>query len=691
MSSRFRTVGVHAQPYQSTFDDSPSLSRRRPTLLTEWETNTDAELEHGTFGLKTKLKDFIQPEHFDNWGHQELYKEGSNPSNEEVYSIQRGEEEGYQEDYPEEGYPEEGYSEEAYPEEGSQEEGYPEESPSQEYPEEYYPSDYYPLQPGGFGPYQRSGRKVSFNMPSWKQPDDDEPDYSRFESAIDDTREQVARFETADYAPGEDYEYYEEEEEEEMEDESAADQPEEEVDPYSETEEDSYVADDISPFTEEQILERVYIEPVPGKGRCAFATRDYTAGSVIYVESPTCVAIPSLAPDYWEILERMNEEAPFSYPPVWQLAALYSLTRMSEEDQGILLNKWVADPDKEPSEDALRVCNEFELGEDAPRLYERFLQVWRFNSFGHHVENDGLVLYSYISMCAHDCGASASWHYGENDAFVLRARRFIPQGGEITISYIGDEDLIRSTHIRRERLSGWMFKCGCNRCSSPIDNCRGFRCPSCGVGTVFVKTETDPLTERSLVVDVNSQPCTSCGAPMKKSMLDKYVGFEQAYISRLDDCEIDDVPDMEAVYAEAQRVFAQHWVMYQLDQMLAEGYKRIKAYSAATMHNQKRINYLTAVSPHPSYTLAWLYESLGDPIVDEEKSGRADPATRAFRRNLAAGAYESAMNMLYVLCGWEHEYTDTAYTKLSGVLNWNVDNDTDVDNADVDNEGDLEE
>lgn len=51
-------------------------------------------------------------------------------------------------------------------------------------------------------------------------------------------------------------------------------------------------------------------------------------------------------------------------------------------------------------------------------------------------------------MLAHDCAASACWHYGEMDAFVLRARQYIKKGDEITISYVGDDDLFKSTNSK---------------------------------------------------------------------------------------------------------------------------------------------------------------------------------------------------------------------------------------------------
>lgn len=49
-------------------------------------------------------------------------------------------------------------------------------------------------------------------------------------------------------------------------------------------------------------------------------------------------------------------------------------------------------------------------------------------------------------MLAHDCAATACWHYAEEDAFVLRARLYIKKGQEITISYVGDDDLFKSTN-----------------------------------------------------------------------------------------------------------------------------------------------------------------------------------------------------------------------------------------------------
>lgn len=272
--------------------------------------------------------------------------------------------------------------------------------------------------------------------------------------------------------------------EEAVEEEEAELQPEDLQDGAADA--DGSQGESLKPFSRREIERRVQVRTVEGKGRCLYTRGPRKPGEIIFVEQPLLVAVPALNAPLWELLTRLHEEQPLELPPIWHLAALCSLTEMEEDALAACLEKWVPDPEQEAGADVLRVL-EFIDGEVDPALYERLLQVWRFNSFGHHSEKDGLVLYDRISMMAHSCRASASWHYGEGEAFVLRARVQLEAGAEITISYIGDEELFKSTNVRREKVRGWLFVCHCLRCDAPVDNCRGFRCPSCGSGTTFFK------------------------------------------------------------------------------------------------------------------------------------------------------------------------------------------------------------
>ncbi|XP_055388444.1 uncharacterized protein LOC129617011 [Condylostylus longicornis] len=393
---------------------------------------------------------------------------------------------------------------------------------------------------------------------------------------------------------------------------------EEEQETESSTPQGPPQSEDLKPFTSSEIDDQIEIRHIEGKGRCCFARRDFAPGEIIFIELPTLAAIPSIDTPLWEKLSEINEEEALDLPPIWHLAALYSLTKLPKSEQRVLLEKWVpgefpfgllkqlvnTDKNKAPSRDLKRILAKTQLAVDAKR-YERYLQVWRYNSFGHHVESDGLVLYNRISMLAHDCLASACWHYGENDAFVLRARHHIKQGQEITISYVGDDDLYKSTN----------------------------------------------------------------------NDIAKYLEFETAYITRLEETDKTDLADAEAVYAEAQRVFSQHWVLYLLDGILFDAYRENEQWMEATMHQTNRIQYATQAIPHATFTLAWLHEERGDAASNSAEtpvSGflrweahRDFAAPFWFLRNLICQSYETAMNMMIVLTGWHHSYTISAGQKLN--------------------------
>lgn len=145
-------------------------------------------------------------------------------------------------------------------------------------------------------------------------------------------------------------------------------------------------------YLPQMIDQKVFIKRVPNKGRCLFARSAARPGDVIFVEDPVLAAIPSINPEIWHILTTMNEEEPLALPPVWHLAAITSLTTLSLSSQRIINNKFVPEPDEQPSRDVYRVLQRSGLALD-PEKYQKTLNAWRFNGFGHHAESDGLILY----------------------------------------------------------------------------------------------------------------------------------------------------------------------------------------------------------------------------------------------------------------------------------------------------------
>ena len=171
---------------------------------------------------------------------------------------------------------------------------------------------------------------------------------------------------------------------------------------------------------------------------------------MVFVESPMLTSTPDLDPETWSVLNKVHEEQNMELPPVWHLAAIYTLKDLSKEIIDICMDKWV------PSE-LLEVCDDVKRSHaalsEATKAkvdindYQRVLMAWRYNSFGHHTESDGLVMYNRISMMSHSCRSTCCWHYGENDTFILRARINIEVGDELSISYIGDDDLLQKNIV----------------------------------------------------------------------------------------------------------------------------------------------------------------------------------------------------------------------------------------------------
>ena len=74
-----------------------------------------------------------------------------------------------------------------------------------------------------------------------------------------------------------------------------------------------------------------------------------------------------------------------------------------------------------------------------------------------------------------------------------------------------DDDLLKSTSARREKLENWKFTCGCARCMLKVDLCRGFRCLKCRVGSHFVRENLDPSAGEGRLGEAD-QPSAKAGS-----------------------------------------------------------------------------------------------------------------------------------------------------------------------------------
>lgn len=277
--------------------------------------------------------------------------------------------------------------------------------------------------------------------------------------------------------------------------------------------------------------------------------------------------------------------------------------------------------------------------------------VWRYNSFGHHTDTNALCMYDVTSMMAHSCLPSAVWQFGEDDSFCLRARVAVKEGDELCISYLGEDDLAKSVSIRQHKTGGWLFSCACSRCvDQRLDFSRGFRCPSCLLGSIFFASK-DPDSGGA---------CTACGAEMESEEKRKRLDLETLYAERVAVTDKSDIADVCEIYRESLNLFTnQHWVPYILLSYMTECWKtggdippgrRIHAL-------KKRIEFLDKTFPVANYTVACLWEEVGDCFAAMNC------------KEEAAECFDTAYWTYRILLGYDHPSAAAVYVKHENCKN----------------------
>lgn len=402
-----------------------------------------------------------------------------------------------------------------------------------------------------------------------------------------------------------------------------------------------------------KIDRRATVHDTPDKGRCLYVNDVQSAGQVVFVEAPICVALPSSSQKLWDHLTALHEAEPLNLGTIsFHFAALVSQLTLDPMSIDIICDKFVPDPDEDPDEDLVRVLQSLEeklhdvIAEHHPmdpKRIQKLVSAWRYNSFGHHKEN-GLVLYNRISMCSHSCDPSCCWSFGDDDAFVLRARYALSKDAELTISYLQDEDLLKSIAARQEKSQNWKFTCACSRCSLHVDLGRGFRCRRCRVGILYATTNGC------------LEPCRMCNVTLPKEDVDTLIKLEQEYVARVETLDKTDVADVEIVYEAALDIFERHWILYVMDTMLWEAQKegKEKHIPDAIEHQRRRIDFHEHYLCRPTFILAWCHEEFGDCLRNQFPK----------RKWHAVQEFQRAYQMLEILCGANHQYTASPYNKI---------------------------
>ena len=178
------------------------------------------------------------------------------------------------------------------------------------------------------------------------------------------------------------------------------------------------------------------------------------------------------------------------------------------QDEGVPLNNCYYSP-QNTAEDVMEVLLQMAPFCGIPPAHdvtrkELVTSTMKANSWGCSGSVRGLFPILCLSNASCDPSAIAEEERREEEetgppVYVLRARRAILAGEEITVSYC--PRAWRKSKRKKELLENWGFDCNCDRCSRPYDDTLVYKCKSCDTGLIFA-----PDTPNS------TSPCQSCGA-----------------------------------------------------------------------------------------------------------------------------------------------------------------------------------
>jgi hypothetical protein len=300
----------------------------------------------------------------------------------------------------------------------------------------------------------------------------------------------------------------------------------------------------------------------------------------------------------------------------WYAAAVMSLLSDDDSAKKILISKWF------PRDEDLEISRKLSdrLGKGiSPQDLRNHLLVWRYNSFAHHSDEHALIMYNMTSYMAHSCRPSASWAFGDSDSFSLRSIRSLPDGAELTISYLSEDQLVMSTPKRREILKGWLFRCDCERCREDIDPFRVIKCPHCSCGAISLPSREAFQTSRKI--------CSVCSHELSQTAYEQYSDAEEKYIERARALTREDFDEAAELYEYAKQIFVSHWVLYKIEAVMLPRIKESDKIRYVQLLRNK-ICFFEKLQ-FPTYALGWTYEELADVTKEKELYERAYHIMRA--------------------------------------------------------------
>jgi len=436
------------------------------------------------------------------------------------------------------------------------------------------------------------------------------------------------------------------------------------------------------------------------KGRVLRAGRRYERGTALFVEPPLLLVAEAPENAAFQRVQQVVVSRGFAHSPLWYWSALCSLT--SEDLVACAISVPAASIEQQTQ--LLLLCQP-EVNETSPDIsllteelwsaasqsrrravsakLERLLAVWLLNCFEHSEDPVGFSTFFLPSFLSHSCRPNCMWHYNGDD-FVLRAREDIAAKDEVTVSYLSEEALLSSTASRRRQLEVTKhFVCYCERCTMALDQVRGFACPSCKGGELFLDVS------RSLPKASPDGACNVCGFVANAAQVSQLCAQEarvEDLMQEWDRRAVNASPDLYLTDAAALRLemnleglfSVHHWLRDRAGRHLVAYYEATGRADLALPLAKRCVEFTMETYPGFSALHAWALETQGDLLLRLEGFLLAGPTqveapigvssdvlARAWR---AVGPiYAEAVKTLCTLFGEEHDFHTTMREKYESL------------------------
>ncbi|KAL9652789.1 hypothetical protein ABK040_010821 [Willaertia magna] len=329
------------------------------------------------------------------------------------------------------------------------------------------------------------------------------------------------------------------------------------------------------------------LEDTEKYGHTMIAKQDLSFGEIVYIDEPLFT---------WPTNENEND---------YVLGIYKSFKESSIEKQNIIIKELYSPPELE--NELINKYKTIFLEKHQETEINHFVKVVASATINSYQCSDKEVaFYPFGSKTAHSCKSNCNYFLNDKKQLVVKAIKTIKKNEIISLSYINDNDRLKSTKCRDKIIfKNRYFHCNCERCST-FDDCRYLKCISCKDGKLikFCNTLQDDFNNK-----LKCWKCDSCKKEFTdmemKDKIEKENNFE-ILLNKLTE-QKDNVKELELLEKQClEYLNNNHWIIIKINYLLFEK-SLYQSYYLKSIHSiridclQKIINFVKTIKLFPIF------------------------------------------------------------------------------------------